>query len=123
MSMVRKPQPSLINELVHRGVLGTQCCLQTTQVLKFPLNTILAWNINFIMNKNYNNNIFIIASRAYFQQKRPAPTRVDGERRPTPTQPHTPQGPAADRGLFAGVRREQPTTVLHPDGQTRGRTS
>jgi hypothetical protein len=31
----------------------------------FPLNTILAWSINIIMNKKYdNNNIIIIASRA-----------------------------------------------------------
>jgi hypothetical protein len=37
----------------------------------FPLNTILAWNINIIMNKKYdNNNIIIIASRAYFLHKR-----------------------------------------------------
>jgi hypothetical protein len=35
----------------------------------FPLNTILAWSINIIMNKKYdNNNIIIIASRAYFLQ-------------------------------------------------------
>jgi hypothetical protein len=37
----------------------------------FPLNTILAWNINIIINKKYDNNniiiiIIIIASRAYF---------------------------------------------------------
>jgi hypothetical protein len=32
----------------------------------FPLNTILAWNISIIMNKKYDNNIIIIASRAYF---------------------------------------------------------
>jgi hypothetical protein len=31
-----------------------------------PLNTILAWNINIIMNKKYDNNNIIIASRAYF---------------------------------------------------------
>jgi hypothetical protein len=35
----------------------------------FPLNTILAWNINIIMNKKYDNNNIIIASRAYFLQK------------------------------------------------------
>jgi hypothetical protein len=34
----------------------------------FPLNTILAWNINIIMNKKYNNNNIIIASMAYFLQ-------------------------------------------------------
>jgi hypothetical protein len=34
----------------------------------FPLNTILAWNINIIMNKKYDNNNNIIASRAYFLQ-------------------------------------------------------
>jgi hypothetical protein len=34
----------------------------------FPLNTILAWNINIIMNKKYDNNNIIIASRAYFLQ-------------------------------------------------------
>jgi hypothetical protein len=35
----------------------------------FPLNTIPAWSINIIMNKKYdNNNIIIIASRAYFLQ-------------------------------------------------------
>jgi hypothetical protein len=32
----------------------------------FSLNTILAWNINIIMNKKYDNNNIIIASRAYF---------------------------------------------------------
>jgi hypothetical protein len=31
----------------------------------FSLNTILAWNINIIMNKKYDNNNIIIASRAY----------------------------------------------------------
>jgi hypothetical protein len=59
----------------------------------FPLNTILAWSINIIMNKKYdNNNIIIIASRAYFLQMPPAEPAVDapcrarpGEaRRPTP---------------------------------------
>jgi hypothetical protein len=35
----------------------------------FPLNTILAWNINIIMNKKYNNNNIIIASRAYLLQR------------------------------------------------------
>jgi hypothetical protein len=30
-----------------------------------PLNTILEWNINIIMNKKYDNNNIIIASRAY----------------------------------------------------------
>jgi hypothetical protein len=35
----------------------------------FPLNTILAWNINIIMNKKYDNNNIIIASRAYFLQQ------------------------------------------------------
>jgi hypothetical protein len=34
----------------------------------FPLNTILAWNRNIIMNKKYGNNNIIIASRAYFLQ-------------------------------------------------------
>jgi hypothetical protein len=34
----------------------------------FPLNTILAWNVNIIMNKKYDNNNIIIASRAYFLQ-------------------------------------------------------
>jgi hypothetical protein len=34
----------------------------------FLLNTILAWNINIIMNKKYDNNNIIIASRAYFLQ-------------------------------------------------------
>jgi hypothetical protein len=32
----------------------------------FLLNTILAWNINIIMNKKYDNNNIIIASWAYF---------------------------------------------------------
>jgi hypothetical protein len=35
----------------------------------FLLNTILAWNINIIMNKKYDNNNIIIASRAYFLHK------------------------------------------------------
>jgi hypothetical protein len=35
----------------------------------FLLNTILAWNINIIMNKKYDNNNIIIASRAYFLQR------------------------------------------------------
>jgi hypothetical protein len=34
----------------------------------FLLNTILAWNINIIINKKYDNNNIIIASRAYFLQ-------------------------------------------------------
>jgi hypothetical protein len=34
----------------------------------FPLNTITAWSINIIMNKKYDNNNIIIASRAYFLQ-------------------------------------------------------
>jgi hypothetical protein len=38
----------------------------------FPLNTILAWNINIIMNKKYDNNNIIIASRAYFLHLRRA---------------------------------------------------
>jgi hypothetical protein len=42
----------------------------------FPLNTILAWNINIIMNKKYDNNNIIIASRAYFLQS-PTCTRVN----------------------------------------------
>jgi hypothetical protein len=37
----------------------------------FPLNTILAWSINIIMNKKYDNNNIIIASRAYFLQDEP----------------------------------------------------
>jgi ribonuclease HI len=32
----------------------------------FPLYTIIAWSINIIMNKKYDNNNIIIASRAYF---------------------------------------------------------
>jgi hypothetical protein len=38
----------------------------------FPLNTIIAWSINIIMNKKYDNNNIIIASRAYFLKNRPA---------------------------------------------------
>jgi hypothetical protein len=34
----------------------------------FPLNIILAWNINIIMDNKYDNNNIIIASRAYFLQ-------------------------------------------------------
>jgi hypothetical protein len=41
----------------------------------FLLNTILAWNINIIMNKKYDNNN-IIASREYFLQS-PTCTRVN----------------------------------------------
>jgi hypothetical protein len=37
----------------------------------FPLNRILAWSINIIMNKKYDNNNIIIASRAYFCQLQP----------------------------------------------------
>jgi hypothetical protein len=40
----------------------------------FPLNTIIAWSINIIMNKKYDNNNIIIASRAYFLHF-PAPCR------------------------------------------------
>jgi hypothetical protein len=42
----------------------------------FLLNIILAWNINIIMNKKYDNNNIIIASRAYFLQS-PTCTRVN----------------------------------------------
>jgi hypothetical protein len=34
----------------------------------FPLNLILEWSINIIMNNKYDNNNIIIASRAYFLQ-------------------------------------------------------
>jgi hypothetical protein len=44
----------------------------------FPPNTILAWNINIIMNKKYDNNNIIIASRAYFLH---APPRLIDKRR------------------------------------------
>jgi hypothetical protein len=47
----------------------------------FPLNTILAWNINIIMNKKYDNNNIIIASRAYFLHgtvvDEPPPAQLD----------------------------------------------
>jgi hypothetical protein len=42
----------------------------------FSINTILAWNINIITNKKYDNNNIIIASRAYFLQS-PTCTRVN----------------------------------------------
>ena len=42
----------------------------------FPLNTIIAWSINIIMNKKYDNNNIIIASRAYFLQS-PTCNRVN----------------------------------------------
>jgi hypothetical protein len=42
----------------------------------FLLNTILAWSINIIINKKYDNNNIIIASRAYFLQS-PTCTRVN----------------------------------------------
>jgi hypothetical protein len=42
----------------------------------FPLNTILAWSINIIMNKKYDNNNIIIASIAYFLQS-PTCTRIN----------------------------------------------
>jgi hypothetical protein len=41
----------------------------------FPLNTIIAWSINIIMNKKYDNNNIIIASRAYFLQDHVLQTR------------------------------------------------
>jgi hypothetical protein len=62
----------------------------------FPLNTILAWNINIIMNKKYDNNNIIIASRAYFLQ-RVHPPGADG--------PHA-EPAAGEPG--AGVRAEAP---------------
>jgi hypothetical protein len=34
----------------------------------FPINTILAWEINIYLNMEYDNNHFIIASRAYSLQ-------------------------------------------------------
>jgi hypothetical protein len=42
----------------------------------FPLNTIIAWNINIIMNKKYGNNNIIIASRAYFLHTLPVSADV-----------------------------------------------
>jgi hypothetical protein len=48
----------------------------------FPINTILAWNINIIMNKKYDNNNFIIASRAYFLHAcQPPVLALQGEHR------------------------------------------
>jgi hypothetical protein len=38
----------------------------------FLFNTIIAWSINVIMNKKYDNNNIIIASRAYFLHNKPA---------------------------------------------------
>jgi hypothetical protein len=35
----------------------------------FPLNTIIAWSINIIMNKKYDNNNIITVSRAYLLQE------------------------------------------------------
>jgi hypothetical protein len=34
----------------------------------FPINTILAWEINIYINMEYDNNHFIITSWAYFFQ-------------------------------------------------------
>jgi hypothetical protein len=49
----------------------------------FPLNTIIAWSINIIMNKKYDNNNIIIASRAYFLQRAPlADVGVGAEGKP-----------------------------------------
>jgi hypothetical protein len=42
----------------------------------FPINTILAWEINIYINMEYDNNHFIIASRAYSLQS-PTCTRVN----------------------------------------------
>jgi hypothetical protein len=45
----------------------------------FPLNTIIAWSINIIMNKKYDNNNIIIASRTYFLHIPRASARTIGQ--------------------------------------------
>ena len=55
----------------------TLCLSMYSQCIMFPVNTILAWIINIYHDiRKYNNNLFIIASRAYFQQS-PTCTRVN----------------------------------------------
>jgi hypothetical protein len=49
----------------------------------FLLNTIIAWSINIIMNKKYDNNNIIIASRAYFLQASPPGGAAQGLAMPT----------------------------------------
>jgi hypothetical protein len=68
----------------------------------FPLNTILAWNINIIMNKKYDNNNIIIASRAYFLHPGGA---ASGWRRSCLGRSPMLQGGAAPGGAASGRRR------------------
>jgi hypothetical protein len=58
----------------------------------FPLNTILALNINIIMNKKYDNNNIIIASRAYFLQPTGGTACYFSRDTPLLTHPGTRQG-------------------------------
>ena len=45
--MIRKPRSSINQQAnLTRGLLGTPLCLQNTQVLMFPVNTIIAWDVN-----------------------------------------------------------------------------
>ena len=45
--MIRKPWPSINQQASStKGLLGTLLCLQNTQVLMFPVNTIIAWYVN-----------------------------------------------------------------------------
>ena len=47
MFMIRKPWPPINQQAsLTRGLLGTPVCLQNTHALMFPLNTIIAWDVN-----------------------------------------------------------------------------
>jgi hypothetical protein len=65
----------------------------------FPLNTIIAWSINIIMNKKYDNNNIIIASRAYFLH--PHGEKI-GKRAPRPSCSTAVHSPA--RGMHAPAK-------------------
>jgi hypothetical protein len=67
----------------------------------FPLNTIIAWSINIIMNKKYDNNNIIIASRAYFLQATPA-VALPAETPPGPV-PGPPSPAYSSRACYDGV--------------------
>ena len=79
MSMVRKPWPSIDQRTTWstRGLLGICCglCIHTCITVSGQYN----YNMNnrqLSWTWKYNNNHFIIASRAYFQQSPPC-TRVN----------------------------------------------
>jgi hypothetical protein len=70
MFTIRKPWSSINQQAsLTRDLLGSLLCLQNTQVLMFPVNAIIACDVNiYHEHSDITINTFIFASWAYLQQ-------------------------------------------------------